>query len=332
MRKKLARRTQVLKLLYDNQDTYLSGEELSKQLGVSRTTIWKYINYFKDAGYKIESSSKVGYRLVEAGDILLPEEIDIGLDTEFMGQSIVHYDQLDSTNELAKKQADNNVQEGAVVLTEQQKTGKGRIGRQFCSPQGGIWLSCILRPNLKPVLATRATYIASLALAKTIEELTDLKPSIKWPNDVLIDGYKVSGILTEMGAELDQINYLVVGIGVNANIKKESLPTELHNKATTLYHELGKKIDRVKFVQTLLKFIEKIYLKIDDFSVVLEEWKQYSYTLGEEIIITNPQEETQGLAVDIDSDGALIVEVDGKEEKIYSGDVSIRHKNLRSKN
>ncbi|MGM0370165.1 MAG: biotin--[acetyl-CoA-carboxylase] ligase [Bacillota bacterium] len=332
MRKKLTRRTKVLELLYKNNSGYLSGEELSKQLDVSRTSIWKYINYFKEAGYKIESSSKLGYQLVKPADILLPEEIDLELDTKFMGDNIIQYDQLESTNHLAKEKADDGAREGAVIVAEEQTAGQGRIGREFCSPRGGIWLSCILRPDLKPVLATRATYVVSLAVAKTIDQLTELAPSIKWPNDILIDDCKVSGILTEMGAELDQINYLVVGIGINANIKRVDLPTELHNKATTLYQELGYKIDRVEFVQTLLKTIEEVYLKIRDFSSVLKEWKEYAYTLGQDVVVTSSRDQISGRAVDIADDGALLVEVDGTKEKVYSGDVSLRHRNLKSEN
>ncbi|MGM0501433.1 MAG: biotin--[acetyl-CoA-carboxylase] ligase [Bacillota bacterium] len=332
MRKKLTRRTEVLKLLYDNQDQYLSGADLSDKLGVSRTTIWKYINYFKDAGYKIESSSKVGYQLVATPDILLPEEIDLGLETDVIGQDIIYYNQLESTNQLAKEQADNNAKEGTVILTEEQVAGKGRIGRQFCSPAGGIWLSCILRPQLKPVLATRATYVVSLAVAKVIEKQTALNPKIKWPNDILINGYKVSGILTEMGAELDKINYLVIGIGVNANFPKTDLPEDLKDKATTLYHELDAPINRVQFVQLLLKQMEQLYLAIDDFDFILSEWKKYSYTLGQEIVVARAKDEICGTAVDIASDGALIVEIDDKREQVYSGDVSIRHQNLKSQN
>lgn len=327
MRKKLLRRTKVLELLYKNSADYLSGQELSKQLGVSRTSIWKYINYFKEAGYEIESSSKLGYRLVESADILLPEEIDLGLDTEFMGQDIIQYDEVDSTNQLAKEQAENNAKEGTVVIAEKQVAGKGRVGRKFSSPKGGIWLSCILRPDLKPVLATRATYLSSLAIAKTIAELTNLEPKIKWPNDVLLNGAKVSGILTEMGAELDQVNYLIVGLGINANIAKNNLPVTVQDRATTLYHELGQKIDRIKFVQHLLKFIEESYRQINDFNALLEEWKKYAYTLGKDVIVTSSRNKISGTAIDIAEDGALILEVDGQEKKVYSGDVSLRHQN-----
>ena len=316
-----------MELLSKSFDGYLSGAELSEKLGVSRTSIWKYINYFKEAGYKIESSSKLGYRLIATADLLLPEEIDLGLETEFMGKNIVCYEEVESTNQLAKEAADKGAVEGTIILAEEQKGGQGRIGREFYSPKGGIWLSFILRPELKAVLATRATYIASLALAKTIDKLTTLEPRIKWPNDILIDGAKVSGILTEMGAELDQINYLVIGIGINANFSKSELPKKVEASVTTLFSELGSKIDRVDFIQQLLSFIEESYQSINDFDSLLTEWKDYAYTLGEDVVIINRDDKIYGQAVDIASDGALLVEVDGKEQRVYSGDVSLRHQN-----
>ena len=267
----------------------------------------------------------MGYRLLDSPALLLPEEIDLDLATEVIGTKIIHYEQIESTNGKAKEEAGKGAEEGTIILAEEQTTGKGRIGREFCSPKGGIWLSAILRPDLKAVLATRATYIVSLAIAKTIDKLTPLEPQIKWPNDILIEGKKVSGILTEMGAEIDQINYLIVGIGINANFTKAELPTELRDKATTLYHELDTEIDRVKFVQELLRFIEVIYAKIADFEAILTEWKDYAYTLGQKVLITGTKDKIEGRAVDIANDGALIIRVDGNLKRVYSGDVSLRH-------
>ncbi|AGB40156.1 birA, biotin-(acetyl-CoA-carboxylase) ligase [Halobacteroides halobius DSM 5150] len=332
MRRNLKRRTKVLDLLYHYQTDYLSGAELSDQLDVSRTTIWKYINYFREAGYEIESSSKLGYRLVETPDILLPEEIKRNLTTNQIGHQIIHYNQIDSTNRVAKEQAKNGVKEGTVIISEEQTGGKGRLNRNFSSPQGGIWLSYILSPDLKPVMAGRATYLSALALAKTINQITNLDAKIKWPNDVLINDKKVSGILTEMGAELDKVNYLAIGMGINANFAISKLPVELHNKVTTIFNELGEQIDRVAFVQSLLQEIEKLYPKLDNFEELLAEWKGYAYTLGQEVKIADGNQEYSGLAVDIADDGALIVKTDRGQEKVYSGDVSLSHQSFNSGN
>ncbi|GAB6099803.1 biotin--[acetyl-CoA-carboxylase] ligase [Halanaerocella petrolearia] len=332
MRKNLKRRAKVLDLLYQFQDEYISGEELSEQLGVSRTTIWKYINYLREAGYEIESSSKLGYRLLKPADILLPEEISRSLTTEKLGKNIIHYDQIDSTNRVAKEQAESGVKEGTIVVAEEQIGGKGRLNRSFCSPQEGIWLSYILAPDLKPMWAGRATYLSALALAKTINQLTGLEAKIKWPNDILINDKKICGILTEMDAELDRINYLVMGLGINANFSLAELPAKIHNKVTTIYHELGTKIDRVSFVTHLLEEIEELAPKLNQFDQLLAEWKEYAYTLGQEVKIVDGDKKYLGLASDITSDGALVVETDEGKQKVYSGDVSLSHKDFSSGN
>jgi len=332
MKKSLDRRERVLDLLYQNQDRYLSGEELSNKLGVSRTSIWKYINYLREAGYQIESSSKVGYQLITPADNLLPEEIKRNLDTEIIGREIIYYKEVDSTNNVAKKLAQSGVKEGTIVIAEEQKSGKGRLGREFCSPLGGIWVSCILRPDIKPTLATRATYIASLAIVKTISKLSAVDAKIKWPNDLLVGDKKVSGILTEMGAELDRVDYLVVGMGINLNFPIEIFDESLHNKVTTIYTETGKKISRVEFVQDLLEELEMSYKKLNNFQDILEEWKSYSYTLGRTVKLDNNKEEIIGEAFDIAEDGALLVKVDNEIRRFYSGEVSLYHQGFSSGN
>ncbi|GAB6139012.1 biotin--[acetyl-CoA-carboxylase] ligase [Halanaerobaculum tunisiense] len=332
MKRNLQRRAQVLDLLYRFQGDYLSGERLSDQLGVSRTTIWKYINYFRDVGYQIESSSKLGYQLLAAPDILLPEEISRGLTTDQMGHQIFYSAQIDSTNRLAKEKAEAGFKEGTVVVAEEQVGGKGRLNRKFCSPPGGIWLSFILRPDIKPVLAARATYLSSLALVKTINQLTDLEAYIKWPNDILINDKKISGILTELGAELDQVNYLVIGLGINANFPLAKLPADLHNKVTTIAHELGAKIDRISFIQQLLEELEELIPQLKQFDLLLAEWKKHAFTLGQEVKIVDGSQEYVGVANDIAFDGALVIETETGREKVYSGDVSLSHRNFNSEN
>ncbi len=333
LRKSLRRREQVLDLLYQEQGEYLSGEELSNKLGVSRTSIWKYINYLREAGYQIESSSKLGYRLIKSPDGLLPEEIKRRLNTEIIGQDIIYYKSIDhSTNDEAKKLANSGKKEGTIIIAEEQRHGKGRLGREFSSPSGGLWLSCILKPNVKPILATRATYIASLAVVKTITKLTSLQAKIKWPNDILIGDKKVSGILTEMSAEIDQINYLVVGMGINLNFPLEKLDQSLHKKVTTIYHELGLKLDTAEFLQNLLEELDLAYANFDKFDFILEEWKNYSYTIGKKVKLDNRKNPFVGEAIDIAKDGALIVKTKDEEKRVYSGEVSLCHQSFNSGN
>ncbi len=317
---KLSKKEKLLQLLYQNQG-YISGEKLSQSFGVSRTTIWKYIKYFREAGYKIESSSKLGYRLISSPDKLLPEEIKLGLKTKKLAERIFYFKQVDSTNTLAIQKAKDGAQEGDIVLAEKQKKGRGRMGRDFICPSGGLWFSVILRPEIKAMLATRITYLFAVAVAETINQLGEIKAEIKWPNDILINNKKVCGILTEMSAEIDLINYLVVGVGINLNFSADIFTGELEDKATTLLTELGYEINRVEFFQSLLKNIEELYFKLDDFENVLKRWKKLNCTLGRIVTIKDNRRELTGEAVDINQDGALILEVDGQEKKIYSGDL-----------
>ncbi len=322
MIKELNKKEKLLQLLYQNNE-YISGEKLSQRFGVSRTTIWKYIKYFREAGYNIESSSKLGYRLVSSPNKLLAEEIRIGLETKKLGREINYQQQLESTNTLAAKMAKEGALEGTLVLAEQQKKGRGRMGRDFVCPSGGLWFSIILRPEIRAMLATRITYIFAVAVAETINQLTEIKAEIKWPNDILIDNKKVCGILTEISAEIDLVNYLIVGVGINLNFSSEIFSGELENRATTLLTELGSKVNRAEFLQKLLKNIEELYFKLDDFENVLSRWKELNCTLGKVVTIKDNQRELTGKAIDINQDGALILEVDNEKRKVYSGDLAI---------
>ncbi len=322
MKRELTKKEKLLKLLYNNRK-YISGERLSQKFGVSRTTIWKYIKYFRKAGYKIESSSKLGYQLVESPDKLLPEEIRLGLETKKIARKIFYFKQVKSTNTIATQKAKEGAPEGTIVVAEEQKKGRGRMGRDFICPNGGLWFSIILRPEIKVMLATRITYLVAVAVAETINDLGSIKAEIKWPNDILIANKKVCGILTEMSAEIDLINYLVVGVGVNINFSANIFSGELEDKATTLLTELGYEINRVEFFQSLLKNIEKLYLNLDDFETVLNRWKELNCTLGKTVTIKDNRREVTGKAVDINQDGALILKVAGEKKEVYSGDLSL---------
>lgn len=316
----LTKKEKLLQLLYHNEG-YISGEKLSQRFGVSRTTVWKYIKYFREAGYNIESSSKLGYQLVSSPDKLLPEEIRLGLKTKKVAKKIIYFEQVKSTNTLATQKAKEGTQEGTIVVAEEQKKGRGRMNRDFICPAGGLWFSVILRPKIKAMLAARITYLFAVAVAETINNLGSIKAEIKWPNDILVDNKKVCGILTEMSAEIDLINYLVVGVGINLNFSADIFTGELEDKATSLLTELGYEINRVNFFQKLLKNIEELYFKLDDFETVLKRWKELNCTLGKVVTIKDNQREITGKAVDINQNGALILEVDGEEKKIYSGDL-----------
>jgi len=310
----------ILENLILNRGKYVSGEMLAGELSVSRTAIWKHVQALRDEGYMIKSSTKEGYTLLGSPDVLAPAGIKVGLKTSMMGKNIHYFKETESTNILARDMA-GSVDEGTVIIAESQTGGRGRMGRKWISPEGGIWLSVVLKPRMQPMHASRITLLSGVAVAKTIRSY-ELPAKIKWPNDVLINGKKVCGILTEIGAEMDSIQYVVVGVGIDANVDTETFPEDFRDSSTSLKNELGHDIDRVEFVQRLLSELESLYLKFqkEGFSSIMEEWRNMSATIGEWVKITTQTRAIYGEAVGVDSEGALILETgEGKLEKIVAG-------------
>jgi BirA family biotin operon repressor/biotin-[acetyl-CoA-carboxylase] ligase len=321
-------RTSILNMLRNYSNEYLSGEEISKQLAVSRTAIWKQIQTLKQAGYEIEAHPRKGYRLKGVPDRLLPDEIRDHLSTMILGkQEIYYFNDIDSTNNEAKKQANLGCHEGAIILSEMQNSGRGRISRSWFSPAGkGIWLSVVLRPPFHPYDAPKCTLLAAVAVTKAIRKVTQVQCGIKWPNDILYEGKKLVGILTEMSAEMDAINYVVIGMGINVNIDQQEFPEELKKIATSLSLAAGKPIERLALLQAILIELEREYNNViqHGFLTVLDDWRELSVTLGQTVDVLGGSKEFSGLAVDIDNDGALLVQTEDRIEKIIAGDVSIR--------
>lgn len=314
-------------LKYLREKEYISGEVLAKKLGVSRVAIWKQIQRLKNTGYKIIADQNSGYCLVSRPDLLLPQEIQNGLSTTYIGQKIYYFPELESTNIMAKEKAshkEEEINEGTVIIAERQSAGKGRLGRKWFSPAGGIWISIILYPQLSPSYIPRITLMTAVAVVKAIERCAQIKGQIKWPNDILINEKKVCGILTEMSAELDLINWVVVGIGINVDIKKQEFPEDIREKTTSLKEALRKEISRVSLVQIFLKEFERYYelLKKREISLILKEWKSYSHTLGKKIEIDIGEQVITGEAIDINEMGALILKKgDGELIEIISGTI-----------
>ncbi len=310
----------ILEKLILSKGKRVSGERLAHELSVSRTAIWKHVKALREEGYMIESSTNLGYSLVSTTDSLTPGEIKAGLKTGVIGKNIQYFKETESTNIIAREIA-NSVEEGTVVIAESQTQGRGRLGRKWLSPEGGIWLSIILKPRIQPLYASRITLLAGVAVAKTIRNF-GLAAKIKWPNDVLINGKKVCGILTEIEAEMDMIDYCVVGIGIDANVDTESFPEDFRESSTSLKKELGNSINRIEFVQKLLLEFEALYLKFqkDGFPSILEEWRNMSATIGEWVKITTQTRTIYGEAIGVDNEGALILETgEGQLEKIVAG-------------
>lgn len=321
-------RSRILELLRKTGSAYLSGEEIAKRLSVSRTAVWKHIKELREAGYAIKSRSRSGYRLEDAPDRLLAEEIKNGLRTRVVGKDIVFFDEVDSTNQVAKQLAAQGAASGAVVVAEAQGKGRGRLERPFFSPKGkGIWFSVILRPHILPQEAPKCTLLAAVAVAMAMKRF-GLQAEIKWPNDILYEGKKVTGILTEMSAEIDRINYIVIGTGINVNIQEEEFPEELRDKATSLAVMKGENLPRVAFFQAVLEALDALCLLLDEegFSPIVARWREYAVTLGQDVHVigVSGKESFDGRALDIDEEGALLVETDGGVRRVLAGDVSIR--------
>jgi len=298
----------IVKTLQGNRG-FVSGEALSHEFGISRVSIWKHIHNLQQDGYVIEASPK-GYHLISSPDLLLPYEFP-GLEGR-----IQHFNEISSTMDFARALAKNGAREGTIVIAEAQLHGRGRLARKWASPQGGIYLTIILRPQIIPAYAPRINLMAAVAVAKTIRKLFGLKAELKWPNDILIEGRKVAGILAEMDAEMDKVNYINLGIGINAN----NLISRQEINATSLREQLGSKISRKEFFSSVVEEIGKqqaLLSKADS----LEEWKKLSATLNRNVRITTPGEEIEGKATDIDAHGALIVKThDGSLRSVFAGD------------
>ena len=310
----------IIELFKQQGGKYLSGEDMSEKLKVTRAAIWKHMEKLRDIGYDIEATPHLGYRLKGIPDKLLPDEIKYGLNTKVFGSSIHSYAETDSTNTLAYGMAEKGAKDGTVVLAEKQAKGKGRLGRKWASPSGGIYMSCIMRPGIAPNEIQEFTLVAALSVARAIKESTTLQARIKWPNDVLLNGKKVCGILTEMKAESDRIDFVVLGIGINANVNDKSLPPH----ATSLKKELGERVSRIEIVQMVLRSLEKEYQNFskDGFGPMRGTIKSLSETLGKHIRVTCHDVVYEGEAVDIDEEGALIIRMDtGIMHRVLSGDV-----------
>jgi BirA family biotin operon repressor/biotin-[acetyl-CoA-carboxylase] ligase len=320
---------EILKMLKDNRSGFVSGQQISEQLGVSRTAIWKYINQIKEDGYEIESTSKKGYRIVSAPDLLTYEEVELYLNTSFIGRNIIHFDTIDSTNSKAKQLADS-LEDGTILISEEQTSGRGRLGRSWVSPKyKGVWMSIVLKPDLNPMEAVKLTQVAAAAVVLGSRAL-GIETLVKWPNDIVINHKKTCGILTEMSAELTRINYVVVGIGINVNIDETDFPEDIKEIATSLKVETGSSINRQKLVGSILNNFEVLYKRFvheDDMVSSLKICRDNSALIGNCINVIKRDGSLEARALDIDEEGRLLVEYpDGTKEFILSGEVSIRGK------
>ncbi len=315
----------ILELFHQSPSRSISGEQIGRLLGISRTAVWKRIQHLRRLGYEIESSTRAGYRLIRSPDLLIPFEIKPNLQTRWMGKRIHYFRAIDSTNSKAYELALKGAKEGEIVVAESQKRGRGRLGRKWFSPPYlNLYLSVILRPKIPPHQASLITLMAAVATAEGIEKYSGLKPLIKWPNDILLGNRKLAGLLNEIRSEGDRIEFIILGIGINLNMGEGQFPEEIRPLATSLKIEKGEPISRKAFLQTLLKELEEwyeIFLR-EGGERILKAWKERSKIKGRRIRVTSFGQSLTGEAVDVDSEGALILRMKkGERRRIVAGDI-----------
>lgn len=319
-------KSDILAALRRNDD-YVSGQELSEKLQVSRTAIWKKIKELQEEGYEIEATPKKGYRIVGCPDTIAPEEVESRLHTAWAGRPVKYFEEITSTNEYAKKIAEEGAPEGMLVIADEQTKGKGRTGRAWATPKGtAIAMTLLLRPKLPPARVSMVTLVMGLAVAQACRSLYELPVGIKWPNDVVIDGKKLCGILTEMSAEMTAVNYVVIGTGINVNVRK--FPEEIRQIATSLDLELGHETSRAELIAECMRYFEQDYEKFietQDLSLLLDEYNGMLLNKDRIVRVLEPGHEYLGTARGIDLEGRLLVDrEDGTRAEIYAGEVSVR--------
>ena len=317
----------LLALLHKRPDDYTSGAELAERLGVSRTTVWNHVEALRKEGYVIEACTRRGYRLVSAPDRMLPDEIRRRLRTQWLGRRLWCYRETDSTNDVALARAAEGAPEGAVVLAEAQRRGRGRFHRKWLSPPAAnILASVILRPDCHPSLVSQLVIAAAVAVAETLRSLHDLDAHIKWPNDVCVGTRKVAGILAELSAEAEQIKHAVIGIGLNVNMAPAEIPKAIRATATSVRIELGHEVSRLDTLGELLVHFERWYdqWRRDGFAPVKARWAALSSSLGRRVEIVSGTAKITGLVADLDDDGGLMLRLDsGLVRKVASGDMTV---------
>ena len=308
------------------EDDFLSGEKLSEEFGLSRTAIWKHVKSLKEDGYQIESVTRKGYRLVASPDIVNYDEIKEILHTKIVGNKVIYFNSLESTNKTAKEVAAVN-DEGTVVVAEQQTKGRGRLGREWISPnRKGLYFSVILKPDTDPTKVAKLTLMGAAAVNRGLLDM-GMESQIKWPNDIVIKGKKVAGILTEMNCELGTINHIVIGIGINVNQSRDEIPYELRDRATSLLIEGNRAINRKELLAAVLNRLDEFYLDFMDeenTDRVLEICRDNSAVIGKDVLVIQGENSRKGHVVGINHDGELQVRFDTGLEAIFSGEVSIR--------
>lgn len=318
-------RAEILAALREAEG-YVSGQELCERFGVSRTAIWKAVNQLKAAGYEIEAVQNRGYRILSAPDILSENELKSLRKTEWLGNTICYEPVMGSTNTRAMQLAEEGAPHGTLIVTDKQDNGRGRRGRKWETPEGSaVAMTFLLRPEISPDNASMLTLVTAMAVARGIEDETGLEVGIKWPNDIVVHGKKVCGILTEMSAQVDYVNHIVIGIGINVQV--DEFPPELQDIATSLYMESGEKINRSALIERICEYFEAYYdvfLQTEDLRAIVEDYNSYLVNMNQPVKVLDPKEPFEGRARGITPRGELLVDTWESRRLVSSGEVSVR--------
>lgn len=315
----------ILKILRETGD-YVSGQEICEKLGVSRTAVWKVIRQLQEEGYQVDAARSRGYRIIDGPDVMTAEEVESLLDTEWAGKPVVYYPETDSTNIRIRHLGDEGAPHGTLAVADRQTAGRGRRGRTWESPGGScIYMSILLRPDLAPEKAPMLTLVMACGVAEGIMDCADVKVQIKWPNDIIVSGKKLAGILTEMSTQVDYINHVTVGVGINVNV--QNFPEEIQT-ATSLLSETGTQTKRAPVIAAVMKHFEenyKIFMQTEDMSGLMEKYSSLLVNQGREVLILEKDAEYKAYAEGINQKGELVVRrEDGTVENICAGEVSVR--------
>jgi len=317
----------VLKFLQTHNTEYLSGQDLSDVLRISRVAIWKHIKKIQELGYTVESKQKLGYKLTSNSDLLLPWEITSELKTKIVGQQAYYFDSVDSTQNQALKMTEESIKDGTAIIAEKQTGGKGRSGRKWISPKGGIWLSIILYPKFDITVTTLFPIASALALSKAIEKTFKISPELKWPNDITLKNKKLAGMLVDVTLESNKIEKLILGVGINFDVNVKQIEKTL--KQTPNFYGVaslaGQKnnISKIQLTQAFFSELEKIYESLNkkEIKKIISEWTKRSSTIGKTVEIDTINGKIKGKAIKIDDDGALVVSNNNKIDRIIAGDI-----------
>lgn len=311
-------------------EDYISGEYLSETLNVSRTAIWKHIKNLKSKGYIIEGISNKGYKLISSPDLLTKSELLPLLKTSLIGKNVIHFDDIDSTNIKAKELAQKDIEDGSIIVAEKQTLGSGRFNRQWVSPKGGLWFTLILRPNIPPNEAPKITQIAAASIYKTLNDF-DINVTIKWPNDILLNGKKLCGILAEMKCDMDSVHYLVLGIGMNININESDFDEAVKPIATSLKIEYNRDFNRSEILSVFLNHFETLYNKFInnlDLSDTISICRDHSNIFGKKAKLITYNKEEIVTCISLSDAGDLIVrDSSGNEKAVLAGEISFNGMN-----